>query len=116
MNGGKLLRRAVGMTWQNWQQANKACRTRPLQATQPADSPPGTGLKTNSQQLAGLAAKTIAAGDVGLPLAVQCRWVGGVQWCWQPGRRAQTYLLSLPHLSPLPVTVPTHSLNLKNPI
>ena len=24
--------------------------------------------------------------------------------------------LSLPHLSPLPVTVPTHSLNLKNPI
>jgi len=25
-----------------------ACRTRPLQATQPADSPPGTGLKTNT--------------------------------------------------------------------
>ena len=32
-----------------------------------------------------------------------------------PGKRAQTYLLSLPHLSPLPVTVPTHSLNLEQP-
>ena len=38
------------------------------------------------------------------------RW--GVQWYWPSRRRAQTYLTSLPHLSPLPVTVPTHSLNL----
>ena len=66
------------MTKVKWQ-ANTACRTRPLQATQPADSPPGTGLKTNSQQLAGLAAKTTAAHDVGLPLAVQCRLMGGVR-------------------------------------
>ena len=42
-----------------------------------------------------------------------CRAVrrGGVQSCWQPERRVQTYLLPLPQLSPLPVTVPTHSLN-----
>ena len=30
-------------------------------------------------------------------------------------RRAQTYLIVSPHLSPLPVTVPTHSLNLYKP-
>ena len=33
----------------------------------------------------------------------------------QKGGLRPTYL-SLPHLTPLPVTVPTHSLNLKNPI
>ena len=50
-----------------------ACRTGHCRQTQPADSPPGTGLKINSQQLAGLAAKTTAADDVGLLLVVQCR-------------------------------------------
>ena len=50
-----------------------ARRTNHCRRTQPADFPPGTGLKTHSQQLAGLAAKTTAADDVGLPLAVQCR-------------------------------------------
>jgi len=46
---------------------NSNCRQHRLlnkatQATQPADSPPGTGLKqTNGPQLAGLAAKTTAA-------------------------------------------------------
>ena len=46
-----------------------------------------------------------------------CRAVrrGGVQSCWQPERRVQTCLTVLPHLSPLPVTVPTHSLNLAKP-
>ena len=39
---------------------------------QPADSPLGTGLKTNSQQLAGFAAKTQQLpDDVVLPFAVQ---------------------------------------------
>ena len=56
MNGGKLLRRAVGMakvTRQAHSLQNQAAA-----GTQPADSPPGSGLKThNSQQLAGLAAK-----------------------------------------------------------
>ena len=91
MNGGKLLRRAVGMA-KVTRQANTACRTRPLQATQPEDSPPGTGLITNSQQLAGLAAKITAADDVGRPLAVQCRLRERVRWCWHSGRGAQTYL------------------------
>ena len=54
-------------------QAKHSPQNRYCRQTQPADSPPGTGLKTHSQQLAGLAAKTTAADDVGLPLAVQCR-------------------------------------------
>ena len=62
------MRRAVGM----------AGKTQPaeqqLQATQPADSPPGTGLEeTHGPQLAGFAAKTQLPDDVGLSLAVQVR-------------------------------------------
>ena len=79
--------------------------------TQPADSPSGTGLETNSQQLAGLVAETTAADDVGLPLAVQVEGGSAVVLAL---RKAGADLpnLSLPHLSPLPVTVSTHSLNL----
>ena len=43
--------RAVGMTGKTQPEEQQ------LQATQPAESPPGTGLKTNGHQLAGLAAK-----------------------------------------------------------
>ena len=59
--------------------------------------------------MAGLAAKTTAA-DVVLPLAVQ---VGGGSAVVLAAKKAGADLptLSLPHLSPLPVTVPTHSLN-----
>jgi len=70
LNGGKMLM-GSGYGRQRWQQAhspqNNNCRQHRLlnkatQATQPADSPPGTGLKqTNGPQLAGLAAKTTAA-------------------------------------------------------
>ena len=61
--------------------------------------------------------KTTAADDVGRPLAVQCRLRERVRWCWHSGRRAQTYLtcLSPSYLSPLPVTVSTHSLNFEKP-
>ena len=56
MNGGKLLRRAVGMAGKGWQ-ANKSLPNRHCRQTQPADSPPGTGLKKmNGPQLAGPAA------------------------------------------------------------
>ena len=53
---------------------------------------PAQASRNNSQQLAGLAAKqqpqmTLAG------LAVQCRLKEGVRWCWQLGRRAQTYVL-----------------------
>ena len=84
MNGGKNLMRAVGMAGKDGSRHTKACRTGQLQATPPADSPPGTGLEeTNGPQLAGLAAKQTAADDVGLP----CTWVGGVQECWPSRRR-----------------------------
>ena len=60
------MRRAVGMAGKQNSPQNRHCRQ-----TQLADSPPGTGLKnTNGPQLAGLAAKTMAADKVGLPLAV----------------------------------------------
>ena len=61
-------------------------------------------------QMASLAARTTAADDV-LPLAVQVS--GGsavVLAAMKAGADLPT--LSLPHLMPLPVTVPTHSLNL----
>ena len=56
--GQELVSRAVGMAGK----MGKAGKT------QPADSPPGSGLKTNDgPQLAGLAVKTAAAADdVGL--------------------------------------------------
>ena len=59
--------------------------------------------------------ETTAADDVDRSLAVQ---VSGGSAVVLALRKAGSDLpiLSLPHLSPLPVTVPTHSLNLKNPI
>ena len=72
--------------------------------------------KQNSQQtLADLAAKQQLPDDVGRPLAVQCRLMEGVRWCWPLKRRAQTYLLvSLPPIAfachcpyPLPKFVQT---------
>ena len=65
--------------------------------------------------MAGFAAKTTAAADdVGLLFAVQ---LGGGE-CSRAGSQkggCRPAYLSLPHLSPLPVTVPTHSLNLSYP-
>ena len=67
---------------------------------------PAQALEQNSQQLAGLAAKQQPADEVGRPLAVQCRLVEGVRWCWPLGRRARTYLaISLP-----PITFACHRL------
>ena len=71
--------------------------------------------QTNGPQLAGLAAKTTAA-DVGSrPLAVQ---VSGGSTVVLAAMKAGSDLPTsvLPHLTPLPVTVPTHSLNFENPI
>ena len=80
-------------------QANTACRTRPLQATQPADSPPGTGLITNSQQLAGLAAKQQ------LPTKLAClspcsagKWGSAVVLAQEGGCRP-TYPISNPPIA-----------------
>ena len=59
--------------------------------------------------------KTTAADDVGRPLAVQCRLVEGVRWCWHSRGGLRPTYLSPSHLSPLPVSVHTHSLNLEKP-
>ena len=58
---------------QNGKQANTARRTRHCRRTQPADAPPGTGLKTTGHQLAGRAARTTAAADDVVGLLSPCR-------------------------------------------
>ena len=82
-------------------QANKAGKTRPLQA----NTAGGTGLEEKQQpeMLAGLS--PCSAG--------WWRECGGAGH--SKGRLGPTYL-SPSHLSPLPVSVNTHSLNLQNPI
>ena len=99
--------KAVGMTGKT-QPAEQQ-----LQATQPADAPSGTGLKKQTasrwpvlQQKQQLPQMTSAcrAGKWG-----ECDGTGT-----QKGGLRPTYL-SLPHLMPLPVTVPTHSLNFEKP-
>jgi len=112
MNGGKLLRRAVGMAGKGWtgtQPAEQAhCRR-----TQPADSPSGTGLKKqtatdgrprskNNSRRCRPASRRAVQVDGGSAVVLAARKAG-----------ADLPNLSLPHLSPLPVTVPTHSLNLE---
>ena len=92
LNGGKLLRRAVGMAGKVWQ-ANKSLQNK---ATAGGHSrrtlrPAQASKHTNGPQLAGLAAKTQQLpDDVVLP-SVQLGG-GGVQRCWHSGRRVQTYL------------------------
>ena len=106
--------RAVGMAGKDWtRQAKHSLLNKHLQAdSQRILRPAQASQPTNGPQLAGFAAKsTAAADDVGLSLAVQVR--GGstvVLVAMKAGADLPT--LSLPHLSPLPVIVPTHSLNL----
>ena len=124
MNGGKLLRRAVGMAWQRragTQPAeqgtaggHKARRARLLQANtagglsarhRPQNKQPAVGRprsKNNSCRQSWPASRRAVqvSGGSAKVLATQ-----------QAGPDRPT--LSLPHLSPLPVTVSTHSLNLE---
>ena len=73
--GQELMRRAVGMAKAECRQANKkARRTRQLQADTAGRLSARHRPQRNIQQMAGLAAITTAADDVGWPLAVQCRW------------------------------------------
>ena len=111
LNGGKMLMRAVGMAGKEWQANKKPAKQGNCRRTQPADSPSGSGIKTNGHRWpASQRKQQLPQSWPASRRAVQVS--GGVQWCWQPGRRVQTCLTVLPHLSPLPVTVPTHSLNL----
>ena len=82
MNGGK--RREGQWAWhgKGGRQAKPAEQGR-CRRTQPADGLPGTGLEANNSQAVGRPrSKTTAADDVGRPLAVQCRLMEGVRWCW----------------------------------
>ena len=79
--------------------------------TQPADDPTGTGLEETAADDpagTGLTAKQ-PADEVGRPLAVQCRLVEGVRWCWPLRRRARTYInVSLPtYCVCLSLSIPT---------
>ena len=88
-----------------------ARRTRPLQA----DTAGGLSARHRPQRNKQLAvgrprSKTMAADDVGRSLAVQCRLVEGVRWCWPLRRRARTYLVSLSTYRLCPA-MPTDLLN-----
>ena len=72
LNGAKCAEQGSGHGMAKGGQANKARRTRPLQATQPANGLPGTGLEEQQPAVGWPRSKTTAA-DVGRPLAVQCR-------------------------------------------
>ena len=93
-------------------QASTACRTRPLQATQPADSPPGTGLKETTTSR-WPASQQKQQPQTTWPPSRRAVQVDGGSAVVLAARKAGADLpdLSRPHLSPLPVTVLTHSLN-----
>ena len=114
MNGGKNVEGSGygRQKWQankKWQQAKHSPPNKALQA----DTASGFSARLRPQnkrpQMAGRAAKMTAA-DQRRP-AVQ---VSGGSTVVLAAMKAGSDLpsLSLPHLSPLPVTVPTHSLNL----
>ena len=91
---GQTMRWAVGMAWHGKGEQAHSLQNRPLQA----DTAGGLSARHRPQRNktatdAGRPrSETTAADKVGRPLAVQCRLMGGVQWCWHSGRRAQTYL------------------------
>ena len=91
--------------------------TQPAEQALQAHTAGGPSIRHRPQNtrptVAGLAAKTTAADDV-LPLAMQVSGGSAVVLAAMTAG-ADLPTLSLPHLSPLPVTVPTHSLNLIKP-
>ena len=109
--GQELMRRAVGMAWQR------------RAGTQPAEQATAGGHSRRTLRPAQASKQQPA---VGRP----CSKNNSCRRCWPASRRpvqvaggstvvlaarkagADLPNLSLPHLSPLPVTVPTHSLNL----
>ena len=55
LNGGKNSMKRQWV-WHRRATGKRSLQNKHCRQTQPADSPPGTGLNTNGQQLAGLAA------------------------------------------------------------
>jgi len=98
-------------------QANIACRTRPLQAdTAGRQSARHRPQKNNGQQMAGLAEEQQPPTKLaGLSPCSAGKWreYGGAGP--QKAGSDRPDRLSPSHLSPLPVTVPTHSLNFEKP-
>ena len=79
------------MAGKGWQQAHSPQNKTTAGGHSRRTLRPAQALKHNNQPLAGLAAKTAAADDIVLPLAVQLGG-GEMQSCWQPERRVQTCL------------------------
>ena len=109
------MRRAVGMAGKGW-----TAGTQPAEQALQANTAGGLSARLRPQnkrpQMAGLAAITTAA-DQRRPASRRAVQIGGGSAKMLALRKAGADLpnLSLPHLSPLPVTVPTHSLNLAKP-
>jgi len=97
------MRRAVGMTWQRRAGTQPAEQGRYRQ-TQPADDLPGTGLKKNKQPAVGRPLRAVQV-DGGSAVVLATQEAGSDL----PNRPSPS------HLSPLPVTVSTHSLNFEKP-
>ena len=121
MNGGKMLMRAVGMAGKGWQAGKTQPAEQQLQATPPAEQGncrqrsqrtlrPAQASQQTATDGRPRSKNTTAAADVGRSLAVQVS--GGSAEVLAAMKAGSDLPTVLPHLSPLPVTVPTHSLNL----
>ena len=115
LTGGKLMRRAVGMEWQRWNgRQTKPAKQGRCRQPQPADDLTGTGLEAQLQTIRPVqASQQNNSQQTSLAGLSPCsagwwRECGGAGH--SKGGLRPTYL-SPSHLSPLPVTVYTHSLN-----
>ena len=74
MNGGKNERWAVDMAKAEWQAGTQNLQNKATAGGHSRQTlRPAQASRNKQPQMAGLAAKTTAADDVGRPLAVQCR-------------------------------------------
>ena len=100
MNGGKNV--DVGSGHGICGRQAKPAEQGRCRRTQPADDPTGTGLvvTTAADDEFGWSRSKTTAADVGRPLAVQCRLVEGVRWCWHSkGGLRPTLPVSLPPIA-----------------
>ena len=108
---GQELMKAVGMTGKMARQAHSP-QNKALQANTAGGLSARLRPHRNKRPTVGRPRSKNTAADIVLPLAVQ---VSGGSAVVLRKAGADLPILSLPHLSPLPVTVPTHSLNLSKP-
>ena len=86
------------MAWQRWQASKQSPQNKAAAGEHSRQMIcPAQALKKQQPAVGRPRSKTTAADNVGRPLAVQCRLVEGVRWCWPLKGRARTYLtISLP--------------------